>query len=356
MGARVTIEAILQAERYVDTRVLDLGVTACVLRTNVAGFSGFRYFARVCEPASFSGSVPYELSCIDLDYPHAIDERVAFEWADRTFRGRRFRAGFYLTGHFGAPAALITRGCHHYVVGRGLDRVVWGWYVKYLLTRHSLRTGTLHVKAACVDVDGHGTLLIGRGSGGKTVFLTEMCRHGHAFVSNTHAVVESDGTVHGVPTTLRVRDDACFGGLIRSGGLRPHLAGDQDEFIADPTTLFASSAASMNVRNICVVDYQAGRRARVERLACEDAYNIFEQFGFPISTYGMKDDVLEMCGHDIGRFARVYADMKQKLGALVDATSSFYVSCDLTDAGSRTAVTEALRSSARGTIGSGVRS
>jgi hypothetical protein len=329
-----------EAAHYKKEVVVDLGVTSVLVRANVEEFSGLRYFSRMRAPGESGAEAPYELTCVDLDHPHSLDEEFVWAHADRSFRGKRFRGGFYLTYHFGAPAALISRGSRHYVVGRKLDRIIWGWYVKYILTVNSLREGTLHLKAACFSRDGEGTLLIGRGGGGKTVLLTQFCQDGAAFVTNTHVVVDRQGVARGVPTTLRVREDPCFGGLIRSGQLRAHL--DDDEFIADPSALFPLSVPGARVRNICVVDYSPGA-ARVEALDTDSAYDLFEQFGFPINTYGMKDDVLEHFGGDIHGFAAGYAGMKGQLREMVEGASCFYVSCDMMNPEARARLREALR-------------
>jgi hypothetical protein len=79
------------------------------------------------------------------------------------------------------------------------------------------------------------------------------------------------------------------------------------------------------------VDYHAGRSARLERLTSADAYDIFEQFGFPISTYGMKDDVLDCYAGDFAGFVSGYADMKRRLHDLVSGATCVYASGDMMD-------------------------
>jgi hypothetical protein len=316
-------QTIAESIGWRETTVADLGVTRVLVRANVSALPALRYFSRVLEPAGTT--YDYELFCID---PQAdgLDGKFLRAHADPSFRGQRFRGGFYLTHHFGPPATLISRGNHHYVIGGDFDRIVWGWYVKFVLSIHSLRAGSLHLKAGCIGHDGEATLLVGRGGGGKTVLLTQMCGDGAEFISNTHVVVDGDGLVHGVPTALRVRDAPCFRELIRSGQLRTHL--DGDEFVADPAALFPRSAPSAHVRNVCVVDYHDGA-SRIAPLSASAAYDLFEQFGFPINTYGMKDDILEAFGGDLAAFTTGYAAMKAQLRALVDGASCFYVSCDM---------------------------
>jgi hypothetical protein len=336
-----TIDEILEQQvGYCDARVVDLGVTRVLIRTNVPNFSGFRYFSRM-RPAQPGERAPYELYCIDLDHEHSLDEAVVASYADTSFRGKRFTGGFYLTYHFGAPASLITRGNRHYIAGRNLDRIIWGWYTKYILTVHSFSAGSLHLKAACFAVDGEGTLLVARGSGGKTVLLAQVCQDGATFISNTHSIVDRERIAHGVPTTLRVREDACFGPLVRSRKLQPHL--DQDEYIADPALLFPRSGSSARVRNVCIVDYRPEAGSAITTLSSAAAYDMFEQFGFPINTYGMKDDVLEFCHGDAAEFLAVYGNAKQQLRELVNGAHCLYVNADMLNPKERARLMKALR-------------
>jgi hypothetical protein len=337
-----SIDEILRgAVDYREEAIVDLGVTSVLIRTNVPNFSGFRYFSRLSEPRANGHAAPYELCCVDLDHAPSLDESMVRDLGDTSFRGQRFRSGFYLTHHFGAPATLITLGNRHYIIGRDLGRIIWGWYTKYILTVHSLSVGSLHLKAGCFALDGAGTLLIGRGSGGKTVLLTQLCQEGATFVSNTHAIVDSQQVANGVPTTLRVRDDACFGALVKSGRLQSHL--ERSEFIADPATLFARSAASARIRNICIVDFHAGTDSVISAVDTAAAYDIFEQFGFPINTYGMKDDVLEFYHGDLTQFINTYETAKRQLRELVHACSCFYVNCDMMVPQGRARLRAALR-------------
>ena len=173
-----------------DWKVVDLGIATVRIHTNVPSFSGFRFFAEISDAADSMGPFDYELYCIDREYPHYLDETLVRAHGDHSFRGDRFRSGFYLTHHIRPSATLISRGSRHYIIGRRLDRIIWSWYTKYILTIHSLRQGWLHVKAAAFALDGKGVLVIGRGSGGKTVLVTQMCTDGATFVSNTHVIID----------------------------------------------------------------------------------------------------------------------------------------------------------------------
>ena len=91
----------------------------------------------------------------------------------------------------------------------------------------------------------------------------------------------------------------------------------------------------MPIVNICVVDCHDDQPTRVERLGSADAYDFFEQFGFPINTYGMKDDVLKYYGGNVSRFLEGYSAMKSTLRRVVDNAGCLYVCCDMLNAKNR---------------------
>ncbi len=323
---------ISESVKYCDARLVDLGVTNVLIKTNVPDFTGFRYFANTTPVEMTWSKSPYVLHCIDLDSPGSLDERIIEGKSDHSFRGRRFLTGAYLTQHFGPPAALVIRDRRIYILGRQLDRIVWAWFIKYLLTVNAIQERMLHVKASCLSVNGGGALLIGRSQGGKTVLLTQMCSDQATFVSNTHVVLDGSHG-YGVPTTLRIRDDDCFRDLIRSHRVTPHI--EMGEFVADPGKLFERRCPHTPIGHVCVVDYDTRRKTGIHEIDPDDTYHMFEQFGLPINTYGIKDDILEFCRGDLARFVEVYTEMKERLRTVVESASCWYVNCDMMQAKNR---------------------
>lgn len=332
------------------SHLVDLGPLQFTLTTNVPEFSGLRYFSSVTRVPREAGvadianaaSSAHAVCCIDLDHPHHLDEAWLRAQADTSYRAARFKAGFYLGVNFGEPVTLITRGTTCYLVGRRLDRVVWGWYVKHLLEVYALSSGSLHLKAGCVRVGDRGVLLVGRNNGGKTVCLMQLCLDSGVFVSNTHTVVDGHHVAHGVATTLRVRNDACFGPVIRTQGLQPHLAADAGEYVLDPARLHIASACTAAIRTIFVLDHRPNRPPRIERLPARDAATLVEQFALPMNVYGMKDDVLAWCDQDLARFARTYRHMRRRLRDLIDACPCYRLSVDMLDAACRRDVRQVI--------------
>lgn len=326
-------EILAVADVPLTTRIVDLNVLRIGLRTNVPDFAGYTYFTRFADAHDTDADeVDFWLDCVDLDRS-PLDEQALRNIADQTFRGKRFRSGFYLTSYFGAPAYLVSRGNRFAVFGRGLERTVWPYFVKHILTAYGADRRMLHLKAAgFTDPAGRGTLLFGRGGAGKTVFLASACEAGMSFLTNTHVLLR-DNQAFGIPSSMRVRDDALFGPLIRKGGLESHL--EADEFVADPARIFSRTADTCTVANLCVVDHRKDLPYGVTRLDDGDAYDFLEQFAFAVSAYGLKDDLLAHYGGDFHQYVRAYARMKAHLRTLVGSTRTFHINMDMLDPGMR---------------------
>jgi len=324
------------------TRIVDLNALRIGLRTNVPDFAGYSYFTRFADAADPEAApVDFWLDCVDLDHT-PVDERTVRRLADDTFRGKRFSSGFYLTSYFGDPAYLVSRGSRFAVFGRKLEKTVWPYFVKHILTVFGAEHDMLHLKAAgFTDPEGRGTLLFGRGGAGKTVFLASACGAGMSFLTNTHVLLRGE-QAYGVPSSMRIRDDDLFGPFIRAGGVEPHL--EAGEFVADPARLFPHTADSGRVANLCVVDHRKDLPFGVRTLDDDDAYDFLEQFAFAVSAYGLKDDLLAHYGGDFERYVQAYARMKAQLRALVAATRTFHVNMDMLDSGMRDEVLALLSS------------
>jgi len=314
---------------------IDLNVARLALCSNLPEFQGRRYFARFDEATT----PEYRLNCVDLD-AHRLDEASLDRVADRTFRAKRFRTGFYLTHHFGPPAWITTRGKETTIFGRDLEKIVWTYYIKQMLTTLCADHGWLHLKAAgLVGPDGGATLLFGRGSGGKTVFLTQSCLAGAGFLTNTHVVIQGD-VAFGVPSAMRVRDDACFGAMIRELALPRHL--QSDEYVLDPNQAFPAAVDSAPVRNLCVIDYRPEFDRGIRRLDPRRFYQFIDQFAFPPSTYGLKDDLLAHVGGDMDHYLDAYGRMKDTMRTTVENANLFHINVDMLDPDQRARALEVL--------------
>jgi len=325
------------------SRVVDLNLLKVRIATNLEEFDGYAYFAReVAEPAE----ADYEIYCMDLDRD-PFDTAALASQVDRTLRAKRFQAGYYLSHMFGDPAYLITEGRTSYVFGRRLERTVWPYFVKRILTDYAADHGLLHLKAAgLVAEDGAATLLVGPNGGGKTVFLAQACAHGARFLSNTHMLVRADtGVAHGIPAAVRVRPDAAFRELIAAGKLVPHL--ESGDYVADPALVFPHGGVERGVvRNIVITDFRPGTHGGLEPLDPDRAELFLDQFASAVTTYGLKDDLMTHCHGDIRSFTDRLLDWRRQLSALVRQATCFRANVDMLDPSARQAALAELGVSA----------
>jgi hypothetical protein len=310
-----------------SSRLVDLNLLKVRIASNLSEFAAYSYFSSFCEDQQ--AAPDYEVVCIDLDRD-VVPESVYRDKVDRTFRSKRFRSGYYLVHYFGEPAHLVTVGRTFYVFGRGLEKTVWPYFVKHILTIFAADHGHLHLKAAGFELpDAGATLLIGRNGAGKTVFLAQACLSGARFLSNTHTLVR-DGVAHGIPSSIRVRRDQCFGELIDRHGLTPHM--ESGDYVTDASTLFDSPRIdSAPVRNIVVVDYNPASPQGLTRISSDAAETFMDQFSFAVTTYGLKDDLLAHHGSDFDAYVDSLGHMRRQLTELVGGARCYRANVDMLD-------------------------
>lgn len=334
--ARDLAELPTAPNRY--SSVLDLNRLKVKLTSNVENFSAASYFTRFSAPGT---AVDFEIRCIDLDRDD-LDPAGLRAAADRSVRAQRFAKGYYRGPYFGDPAFLITRGRTFHVYGRRLERLVWPYFVKYVLAVFAAEQGYLDVKAGgFVLPDGRATLLFGQTGGGKSVFLAEACRDGARFLTNTHALVQ--GTrVHGVPSAIRARPDASFRGIDALAGTVRHL--EDGEYLLDPEQLFDQPPAdSAEIANIVIVNRRSPQSPRFERIPAETALAFVDQFGLGVTAYGLKDDLLAHFDHDLTAYAAHYQRLKTGLAEICCTATCYTSNADLTQPAQRAAVLSTLR-------------
>lgn len=308
-----------------SSRMIDLNLFKVRVSSNVADFAGYRFYTQF---GSAEDSCAYELVFVDLSQD-PIDLALIEPLVDRGYRADRFRTGVYITNHFGPPGYLVTRGNRIYVFGRELERTIWPYFTKLLLTKFAIDHDLVNLKAASFLQPQGATLLFGRGKGGKTVFLTQACAAGARFLSNTHALTRGD-TVYGVPSAMRVRKGAGFDELIGSGQLGKHL--EASEYRLDPGMLFGHEMIpEATIRNLCIVDYNPDRPPCVEEMDEEPFDAFLDLFGCAVGTYGLKDDVLDHVDIDFSRYTDAYLSMKRRRRELVSRARRFYINADMLD-------------------------
>nr|WP_144401412.1 hypothetical protein [Streptomyces nodosus] len=156
-----------------SSRVIDLNLFKVRVSSNVADFAGYALYTRYASPET---ACAYELVFVDLNRD-PIDAALIEPLVDQGYRADRFRGGSYITHHFGPPAYLVTRGDRIYVFGRELERTLWPYFTKRLLTDFAIDHGLVHLKAAALVQPQGATLLFGRQKAGEDRLpYTGLCR------------------------------------------------------------------------------------------------------------------------------------------------------------------------------------
>lgn len=304
--------------------LIQMGPLTVRIVSDIPGFSVFNYFSRaVRTEISPAGSEPprrpdAELWCVSRAEP-------PLGWKpDRTTRAKGFISGYYVTDHFGPPVKVATYGHKTVLFGPRLEALVWPYFVKHLLLQHTVRTGGLFLKSAAFSLGGEGTLVLGRGGGGKTVLLAECCRRGAGFVTNSHAIV-TGGSLQGVASVMRMRP----GPWVDELGVPTGSALDQAELVVDPFDAFGTAPRSVIPRNLLVIDYRGPREHRIEELSGDEALAILEQFGLGLNVYRLEEDLLDGLNGDYRAFSTAYREMNGRLRSLVARCKAYYVVTDV---------------------------
>ncbi|GAA1296613.1 hypothetical protein [Saccharothrix xinjiangensis] len=274
----------------------------------------------------------FELFCLRGDN-FSVHKKELSGLVDSSSRARYFMQGYYTIGHFGPAIHLISRGRRLYVVGTSLERVVWPYLVKRIMLEYAVDRGMTLLKGGAFLIGSGATLVIGHRGAGKTVFLTWMCRHGARFVSNSLLLVNR-GRVTGVASLMRIRPGPTLEALTAQVQQSPGLA--DGEFVVDPEDLFVvASPDPTPVRNLCFVDFSPRSSNQLEVLDKQRALDLAEQFALGINVYHLAEDLLDLRGGEVPRFAADYAAQKAQLAHLVASCRNFHIRSDVTDPAQR---------------------
>jgi hypothetical protein len=317
--------------RRTDERIR-LAHTSIRLVSNLAEFRGAAFFS-ACSRLAGDAAVDHELWCID---DPALRDELPAPSSTGGYRRDCFAIGYYATDHFGAPVVLYRFGNRHYLIGEELERVVWPFFVKYFVFAQSVADETLFLKGAAVAFGERGVLIAGRGGGGKTTFVAQLCGAGARFVTNSHAVI--DGLrLTGVASTMRVRPGRGAWPQANPSGLR------EGEILVDPYTHYSGATDQpVVVQHLCIVDRRPGRDEGIVRLAPSDAVGFLQRFALGLDVYRLEEDLMELCDHDVARFSRVAAGLDARLRNLAESVPCLLARTDMLDPYRRAAVLAAL--------------
>jgi len=320
-------------------REVILGPVHIDMRSNEERFVGMRYFPH-SRPVEGTIQADYALSFCNLNVDGPWSRQEILKEQDESYRAKKFAAGYYITDHYGAPANIVTRGTHYWIFGTDFELILWPYVIKLLLTLYSFERELLHLKAASIAWNGAGTLLVGRGGSGKTVLMTQLCRQGAQFFSNTHSLIQEHHILP-VPTAMRVRNDSLFAPIIAERKLPMGIK--RDEYLADPLTdLGWLGGTTARLKNIFLLDYRGPDTRDIREMDREVLLNYMEQFSLPLNVYGIKEDILDHLGGDVAAFSLQMNRMREQLHTLVERCNGYYVSCDATDPGNLREIQELL--------------
>jgi hypothetical protein len=268
----------------------------------------------------------YELVMYDLHSMNNIKYDDYIHFGDKTFRANRFKSGFYLTHHFGESVLKITRGKTHFIIGRNISKLLWSFYIKFYLCHYSTCNDLLHLKAAAVaDKFNNVTIIIGKGSGGKSVLLNKLMTSGYRFLSNTHILI-SNGSVLGVNTAIRFRNDPYFSKYIANGMAKEHI--EQGEYIISPNSIYDDIVSEGYLKNIVIANYGSGETGIFE-VDQDYSTNIIRNFSYPLNTYAMKDDYLEMVNGSLSDFIELYSKDISKIMDVTESSKNIYCNFEI---------------------------
>lgn len=317
--------------RRTDERIR-LAHTSMRLVSSLADFRGAAFFSARSRLAR-DAAVDHELWCID---DPALRDELSATSSTGGYRRDCFASGYYATDHFGAPIVLHRFGNRHYVVGEELERVVWPFFVKYFVFARSIADSTLFLKGAAVAFGERGVLIAGRGGGGKTTFVAQLCGAGARYVTNSHAVL--DGLrLTGVASMIRVRPGSGAWPKDAPAALR------KGEILVDPYTHYVGATDQpVDVHQLCIVDRRPGRDDGIVRLAPSHAIGFLQRFALGLEVYRLEEDLMELCDHDVVRFSKVAAELDARLRHLAKSVPCHLVRTDMLDPDRRSTVMSAL--------------
>ncbi len=303
-----------------------IGPCSFRLLSNVNNFIALKYFSLHSQKKYANDEVDYELYCISLKKCGLSKEKL-ISFIDKSYRSNQFVKGYYVTDHFGDSVYLVSQGSSYFVFGEKLERVVWPYFVKYFLLLYLIKKEALFLKASAFSVNSQATLLLGRGSSGKTIFLSAMCLNGADFISNSHTIIEKQH-VYGVASAMRIRPELWCVNLFTKNKAYPGIV--PGEIIVDPYSAFK---VNMNttpiVKNICVLNFEKPNFHKIEKISHQKTYDYAEQFSLGINVYRLEEDLLDFHKNNIHLFSKKYNAMKKKLFELVQQSSCYYISSDV---------------------------
>ena len=258
---------------------------------------------------------PYRKLFIFPDQPSALGKMQELG-SSPCYRTDWFGKGYYAGHYFGEPAVLERTVDGDFVlIAHEIGLVTWRYIVKLMLTEYAIEKGYLHLKAAAMEWDGNGYLLIGASGAGKTTLLWSMVAQGAKLVSNTHCLVDGETRrVWGVHSNVRMRDSVPNDGVVARIG---------SESMVDPGVVLGAEnlSSGVGVRGILFLRAKNRNSMGIEPLQDGRAGVLMEYLSYGLNYYDLHQDIIVDSDLELSEFAEIIERSRielQKLLASVD--------------------------------------
>ena len=187
----------------------------------------------------------------------------------------------------------------------------------------------MHLKGSSFSINNKGGLLVGRGSGGKTVLLKTICDIGGKFISNTHNLVKNN-CVTGVNSTIRIRNNSIFKEYIDSDQCTNSLR--YGSFNVESRIIFKNQEHdNIPLKYIFIVNSRKDNQYFIEKISSEVMFSYMEQFSLALNVYGLREDIIDEYEGNSLIFANVISKTNKMLHDLINSCECYYVNIDIFD-------------------------
>lgn len=306
--------------------VVVLGNCTVRIKSNEVNFNALKYFSNSIITKAKEQSTEFTLTCVSLkEFGHKPKSLKLF--VDKTCRGGQLTEGYYVTDHFGDPFYLVSEEADFYIFGEKFEKIIWPYFVKYFLLLHTIKNKSLFLKSAAFSINSKGTLILGRGRSGKTVFLSNLCLNGADFISNSHTIVKDD-KLHGITSSMRIRPDLWCEKLFTEEQKTPGIKAN--EFIIDPHSVFSlNSEKPVKIYNICILNFKGSGFHKITKITHKQAYDYAEQFSLGLNVYRLEEDLLDYYQNNLKLFSNSVSTLRKQLKKLIQNCNCYHISSDV---------------------------
>ncbi|WNQ09659.1 hypothetical protein MJA45_18765 [Paenibacillus aurantius] len=252
-----------------------------------------------------------------------------FEFVGQDWRSGVMKKGYYVTQYFGKPVAMIHYDQTAYLFGENLDKIVWRYHIKMILTVLGYQNNQLHLKASTVECNGHGYLFVSPGGQGKTTIIHQLMELGAKFNCNTHVIVDSKLFATGIKSNMRFRGipkDSIF-------SFEKAIVGniEKNETNVDPYLLYEPRNMLNNTKIDAIILNRKNSDGKFKLSECDrkTASTILLQFAAPIPTYNLKHDFYDHVECDYDAFSDIVNWTEDYIKEIVGKLPCFIMDVDV---------------------------